>query len=187
MKRILGFLILLSAPNAFADQSVTLSPIVLEVNAADVSSKLEQTLLFPERMLMRYQPVGAKISNKRVLKNEIEFTATKKVLFLSKSVHVGGILESRVDLQACKSEDLGYSLKMRLDSSDAVVSDNVEELEATICLNLKSDSSLIGEVRPKVILGKKYSKTFGPIAVKLIKEQVSPLLTALTEEINSLR
>ena len=187
MKKMMIFLMLLVAPSVFANQSVTLLPISLEVSADDVLAKFEQTILSPEAMLTRFRPVGAIISHKRVSQNVINFVATKKVLFISKSVYVNGVLESSEDKGACSKEDVGYSLKMHFDSSDALVTNNVEELEAIICLHSKSATKLIGIVRSRIILGNNYSKTLGPIAINLIKEQVSPLLNALTEEIKFLR
>ncbi|MGZ3789873.1 MAG: hypothetical protein ACXVLQ_15145 [Bacteriovorax sp.] len=187
MKKMMIFLMLLVAPAVFANQSVELSPISFHVSADDALSRFEQTILYPEGMLTRFRPVGAKISNKQVSQNEISFVATKNVLFISKSVHVNGVLESSEDKEACRNEDVGYSLKMHFDSSDALVRNNVEELQATICLHSQSATELAVLVQSRIIIGNNYSKAIGPIAINLIKKQVSPLLNALTEEIKSLR
>lgn len=187
MKKMMIFLMLLVAPAVFAKQSVALTPITFQVSADDALSKFEKTVLYPEGLLKRFRPMGAKISNKRVSQNVISFIATKSVLFISKSVYVNGILESSEGSRACSKEDVGYSLKMHFDSSDDLVTDNVEGLEAIICLHSQSDTKLVGTVRSKIIIGNNYSNTLGPIAIKLIKEQVTPLFNALTEEIKSLR
>lgn len=187
MKKTLIFLMLLMAPAVFANQSIALTPINLELSADHVLSKFEQTILYPEGMLTRFKPVGAIISNKKVSQNEISFIATKNVLFISKSVHVNGILESNEVNEKCSKDDVGYVLKMRFDSSDSLVTNNVESLEAIICLHSKSDTKLIGNVQSKIIIGNHYSNTLGPVAINLIKAQITPLLNALTEEIKSLR
>lgn len=187
MKTIVILLLLIVAPSVFAKQSVVLSPITFQVSADDALFKLEKTLLYPEGLLNRFRPVGAKISKKRVSQNVVNFIATKSVLFISKSVYVNGVLDSIVDNRSCSKMDVGYSLKMNFDSSDDLVTNNVEELQAIICLHSQSNSKLAGIVRVRIILGDKYSNALGPIAINLIKDQVSPLLNALTEEINSLR
>lgn len=187
MKTMMIFLLLMVAPSVFAKQSVELSPISFQVSANDALTKLEMTVLYPEGLLKRFRPAGAKISNKRVSQNVISFVATKSALFISKSVYVNGILESSVDNRTCSKEAVGYSLKMNFDTSDDLVTNNVEELQAIICLHSQSNSKLAGIVRARIIIGNNYSKALGPIAINLIKEQVSPLLNALTEEIKSLR
>lgn len=187
MKKMMIFLMLLVAPSVFANQSVVLSPINFKVSTDHVLSKFNETILNPEGLLKRFIPVGAKISNKKISQNEISFIATKSALFISKSVYVNGILESSEAKDACSQADVGYSLKMHLDSSDDLVTNNVKVLEAIICLHSKSDTELTGLVRSKIIIGNNYSKALGPIAINLIKEQVSPLLNALTEEVKSLR
>jgi hypothetical protein len=187
MKKAMFILLLIVAPSVFATQSIALSPISFRVSADNVLSKFEQAVLYPEGVLKRFQPVGAKISNKHVSQNTISFVATKSKFFISKAVHVNGILESSADNRTCSKKDVGYTLKMSFDNSDDLVTNNVEGLEAIICLHSQSDRELVSIVRSRIILGNNYSKMLGPIAINLIKEQVSPLLNALTEEIKSMR
>lgn len=179
-------ILLLISPTVFAKQSVELPPINFQVSATDALSKFERTLLYPEGLLKRFRPLGAKISEKRVSQNVISFIATKTVLFISKSVYVNGIIDTSENNKACSKGELGYSFKMSFDSSDSLVTDNLEGLEATICLHSQSKTKLEGLVKSKIIIGNNYSKVLGPIAIDLIKGQVSPLLNALTEEITSL-
>lgn len=187
MKTITILSLLMMAPAVFAKQSVAMDPINFQVSAGDALFKLEKTVTYPEGLLKRYKPFGAKITNKRVSQNVISFVATKSKFFISKSVYVNGILDSNEDSRSCSKGDKGYSLKMSFDSSDDLVTNNVDELQAIICLRSLSDSKLSGTVRAKIILGNKYSSTFGPIAVNMIKAQVQPLLNAITEEIQTLR
>ena len=187
MKKVMILFLLLLAPYVFAEQNVTIAPITFQVNAQEALSKFDQTLLYPESLLKRFRPVGAKISDKRVSQNVISFVATKTVLFISKSVYVNGILDVTQDNRICSKEEVGYRLKMRFDSSDHLLTDNVDELQANVCLRSESDTKITGLVQSKIIIGNNYSKALGPIAINLIKDQVSPLLNALTEEIKSLR
>lgn len=175
---LLSFLVSFSA---LARQSIPLAPIAFRVSASSALSKFEQVVLQPENLLRRYRPVGVKISNKHVAGNEVSFVATKTVLFISKSVYVHGILESRDSGRGC------YNLRMHFESSDALVTNNVSEMQAQICVKEESDSKLTASVRSQIITGDRYSSTLGPMAVNLIKEQVQPLITALSEEIQSMR
>ncbi len=174
-------LVLSLSYSAFAGQSVQLAPINFQVSASDALSKFEQVVSQPENLLRRYKPVGVKISNKQVAGNEVSFTATKTVLFVSKSLNVHGIFESREVSRGC------YRMTMHFDSSHHLVTDNVDHLQASICLREESTSKISGVIRSQIILGSRYSRTLGPIAVNLIKDQVQPLLSALTEEIRSMR
>ncbi len=172
---------LMLSPSVFARQSIPLSPINFSVSAAHVLSKFEQVVLQPENLLRRYRPVGVKISNKRVAGNEVSFTATKTVLVISKSVYVHGILDSHDTGHGC------YSLRMHFESSDPLVTNNVDELQAQICVREDSDSKLTAQVKSLIITGDRYSRALGPMAVNLIKDQVQPIISALTEEIKSMR
>lgn len=186
MKKIIVFLALTMASSAFAKQTVAIAPINLHVSASDALYKFEKTILYPEALLKRYTPVGAKISKKQVSQNVISFVATKSVLFISKSVYVNALIETSSDDRSCARGETGFSLRMQFDSSDDLVTNNVEGLEAIICIKPQSSSKLTANVRSKIVLGNNYSSVLGPTAVNLIKEQVSPLLNALAEEINSL-
>ena len=172
--------VLLSFP-AFARQSISLTPINFQVNSTHVLSKFEEAVLNPEGILRRYKPTGVRATNKRVAGNEISFVATKTVLVISKSVYIHGILESRDAGNGC------YNLNMRFETSDRLVTDNVEQLQARICVKEDSNSKLSGQVRAQILTGNRYSRTLGPMAVNLIKDQVSPILNALTEEIKAMR
>lgn len=187
MKKAIVLLMLLVAPAVYASQTIELSPISFQINSENALSKVEQTFLYPDNWLNRFKPVGAKISNKHISQNVISFNATKNLLFISKSVYVNGILEMHEDKDSCPKNNVGYSLKINFESSDDLVANNVEELQATICLHSQSNAKLEGFVRSKIITGKSYSKTLGPIAINLITKQEVPLINALTEEIKSLR
>lgn len=181
MNTILLLLVLIVSPSVFARQSMALTPISFQISAPQALSKFHDVVLNPEDILRRYRPVGVKVTNKRVSHNEISFNAIKTVLFISKSVYVHGVLESNEVSRGC------YNLKMRFESSDQLVTNNVDELKANICVREDSDSKISGQIRAQIITGDRYSRTLGPIAVNLIKDQVQPLLTAVTEEIRSMR
>lgn len=179
-------LALLISHSVFAQQSVALAPINFQIASDNALFKFEQTVLSPSGLLKRYRPVGAQISKKQVSRNAISFVATKSVLFISKSVYVNGIFDSSPEGRSCLKGELGYSIRMSFDGSDGLLTDNIDGLEAIICLKPQSTSKLTGVVRSKIILGNHYSSTFGPFAVNLIKEQVGPLINALSDEIKSL-
>lgn len=186
-KLVILFIFSLLATPVIAGKSIDLAPMVIQVSTNNALSKIEQTLLYPENLLKRFEPVGATITNKRVSQNVISFTATKTKLFISKSVYVNGIFEASENKKSCPNGEFGFNLRMHFETSDALVTDNVEELQAILCLKGESSSQLNGNVRSKIVLGKNYSSLLGPKIVGLIQEQVNPLINAITEEIKSLR
>lgn len=187
MKNSLVLFLFLSAPFISANESVAIQPIKFQITAADALNKFEQTMKYPESLLKRYTPVGAKISKKQVSQNQMSFIATKTVLFISKSVYVNGVFDSREDSRACAKNDIGYNLEMSFSASDRLVSDNVERIQATLCLKPLSENKISGIAHSKIIIGNNYSNTLGPVAINLVKEQVPALVDALTKEITSLR
>ena len=187
-KMILLFILTIFTTSTFAGKSIDLAPISFQISSDNILSKLEKTLLYPENLLKRFEPVGASITNKRVSQNVISFTATKTKLFISKSVYVNGIFESSENKKSCSNGEVGFSLRMHLETSDVLVTDNVVELQAILCLKGENLSQkLNGTVRSKIVLGKNYSMILGAKIVDLIKEQVNPLIYALTEEIKNSR
>ena len=184
--KILMPLLLFVSVSAFARQSVTMNPINFQVSTDNGLSKFDQVVSNPERILRRYRPVGVKVSHKLVSHNEISFTATKTVLLISKSVYVHGVLETGDDIRSCSNSESGYRLRMHFASSDQLVTNNVQELRAVICVRELTATKIGGQIRPQIILADRYSKTLGPMAISLIKDQVSPMLNALTEEIKAM-
>lgn len=182
-----ALLLFLAAPFVSANDSVAIAPIKFQIIADNALSKVEQTMKSPEGLLKRYKPVGAKISRKQVSQNQMSFVATKTVLFVSKSVYVNGILDSHEDSKSCAKNEVGYSLEMNFDASDRLVSNNVERIQATLCLKELATNKVSGVAHSKIIIGKEYSSALGPVAIGLVKEQVPALLDALTKEITSLR
>lgn len=178
--------LILSTVTAFA-QSIPMAPVNFQVNSDQALSKFEAAISHPEDVLRRFRPAGVKISNKQVSGNEISFTATKTVLLISKSVYVHGVFESNEVSRGCSRDEKAYNLRMHFPSSSRLVTDNVQELRALVCLRENSSSNISGQVRAQIIKGSRYSNTLGPMAVNLIKDQVAPLLRALTEEIKSMR
>jgi hypothetical protein len=187
MKTIFILAVLVLSTSAFARQTIALPVVNFSVSTDHALSKFDQMISNPERVLQRYRPVGVKIKNKNVAGNEISFTAVKTVLMISKSVYVHGVLDTRETGKGCGANERAYSLRMRFESSDRLVTDNVDELRAVLCLRENSESKVSGRIQPALLTGDRYSRTLGPLAVGLIKDQVSPLLSALTEEIKAMR
>lgn len=186
MKTIYLLLGLMLSSSVFA-QAIQLAPVNFQVNADHALSKFDDAVNHPEDVLRRFRPDGVRVSNKQVSQNEISFYATKTVLFVTKSIYVHGIFEANEINRGCSRDEKGYLLKMHFESSHRLVTENVQELRAVVCLREISRSKITGRVNAQIIKGPKYSMTLGPMAVGLIKDQVSPLLTALTEEIKSMR
>ena len=168
-------------------QSIQLAPVNFQINAVHALSKFEDAVSHPEDVLRRFRPAGVKVSNKQVSQNEISFTATKTVFVVTKSIYVHGVFESNELSRGCGRDEKGFLLRMHFESSHRLVTDNVQELRAVVCLREISDSKITGQVRAQIVKGARYSSTLGPMAVNLIRDQVAPLLTAVTEEIRSMR
>lgn len=184
MKKLL-FLALVATTNLYAEEFFTVAPIKFQIESAKVEERLEQTLKYPEGLLGRFKAEGAKMSEKKVSNNSLSFMATKKVLFITKTVFVNGVLDVSEDSKSCDKTQTGYRIVLNLDGSDELVTDNVDHLEAVICTQTLNGKNLTGTVRGKIYKGQNYSSVMGPIAKGIIEDQLNPILKALTEEVQS--
>ncbi len=186
MKTAIVLLFLLPL-HSFAGQRVELPSFEFEVNALGAKEKLEDALLNPDGFLERFKPTGATISDKKVFSNEVSFVATKSYLFLSKSVYVNGKLQVKKDSRNCLANFSGYNVSLKFDSSDDLISDNVQSLVADFCVKNVTDKKMVGFIYPRIFLGENYSSVVGPKVINLIKIQLPNLITAITEEISLMK
>ena len=184
MKTLL-FLALVATTNLHAEEFFTVAPIKFQIESAQVDERLEQTLKYPEGLLGRFKAEGAKMTDKKVSNNSMSFFATKKVLFISKTVFVNGVLDVSEDLKSCDKNQTGHRVVLNLDGSDELVTDNVDRLEAVICTQTLNGKKLTGTVKGKIYKGQNYSSMMGPVAKGIIEDQLNPILKALTEEVQS--
>lgn len=184
MKTLL-FLALIAGTNLQAEDFFTVAPIKFQIESSNVVERLEQTLKYPEGLLGRFKAEGAKMSEKKVSNNSMSFLATKKVLFISKTVLVNGVLDVSEDLKSCDKNHTGHKLVLNLDGSDDLVTDNVDRLEAVICTQSLNGKKLTGSIKGRIYKGHNYSSLVGPVAKGIIEDQLNPLLKALTEEVQS--
>jgi hypothetical protein len=185
MKKILPFIFFLSM-SAFAEEAFLIPSSKFQIKSSRVEEKLEMSLKYPEKLLKRFQPLGAKITNKSVSGNSIRFHATKTVAFISKTVAVSGVLDTQEDNSGCAVNEKGYTIILNLDGSDAIVSENIDRLEAKLCTKTSNSSLLNANVKGKIVKGAMYSNLVGGVAKDIIAAQVEPLIKALTEEIQSM-
>lgn len=185
MKSALVLLLVFSS-NLFAEEML-IPTQKFQISASNVEEKIELAIKYPESTLKRFQPAGAKITNKRVSNNNISFNATKSVLMISKTVHVNGILNTEQNNRLCQKNESGYKLTLELDGSDMLITDNIDRMEANLCVSSVSKSMADIRVSSKVILGNNYSSAMGSIAADMIKLQINPLINALTEEIKAMK
>jgi hypothetical protein len=186
MKKLLALTMLISL-NSYAEDFFPIPVSKFQIKSDRVEEKLETTLKYPEKLLKRFQPQGAKISDKQVSNNTIRFKATKSVALFTKTVNVNGVLDSEEDNKGCKANEQGYNIVLNLDGSDGLVSDNIDRLEAKLCATYPGPSAMNATVSGKIIKGNNYSSLVGGVAKDIIQAQVAPLIKALTEEIQSMQ
>jgi hypothetical protein len=178
-------LILIAVTNLHAEEFFKLAPIKFQIQGPNVEERLEQALKSPEGVLRRYKSEGVKISDKKVSQNTVSFNATKSVLLISTTVFVNGFLDVTQDVNSCEKKQIGYKLVLNLDGSDALLTDNIDHLEADICVQSLNEKTLTGSVKGRIYKGANYSNPVGPVAKGIIEDQLNPLLNALKEEVQS--
>ena len=180
-------LALLISFQSYAEEFFPIPASKFQIKSDRVEEKLEMTLKYPEKLLKRFQPQGAKISEKSVSGSNIRFKATKTVAFISKTVSVNGVLDTIEDNRGCAAREQGYTVTLTLDGSDAIVSDNIDRLEAKLCTTYPCPSMMNATVSGKIVKGPNYSNLVGGVAKDIIEAQMVPLIKALNEEIQSMK
>lgn len=182
MKSLAIFISLISF-NLFAADVFVVAPFKVEIKATNVSDKIKTAINNPEGVLNRYTPIGGAVKNKKVQKNEVTFTMTKKVLIISKTFNVKFIVDIHPATNICPGSEEGYKYQVDLNQSDDLVSDNINQLEFDICLKEMSDTNVIATVKGKLYKGAGYSEPVGSIAKSTIEDQVVPFVDAIKAEV----
>lgn len=181
------FLALVYTSSLYAEEFFIVQPVKFEIMAANADEKLEQTLKYPENLLKRFKPEGAIIDRKKVSNNAVQFRATKKILFVSKTVQVNGILDVVEDNSNCNKSQQSHKIVLNFEGSDELVVENISRLEATLCTSRVDDKKIVGVAKGRIYKGSNYSNTLGYIARGIVEAQVGPLMKALSQEIQSMK
>ncbi len=170
----------------------TLNAEVIAIKAAQFSvktqnglAKLEDSLKYPESLLQKFQPQGAKISNKIVSNNQVSFNGTKGYLGMKKTILVKGTLDSVENKVGCSKTEKRYDVTFSFDGSDGLVADNFEMIKIKVCASENSNTSLLVNIQPSLIQGRNYSDFTGSYVQGIIEAQIDPIIKALNEEISS--
>lgn len=179
LKFILAFTLFSSF--AFAGDYIDLPTSTFESKAENIYDRINDIINNPEPVLVRYKPVGMKIKDKVISKNQIQFLATKEVLGVSRTVLYKGTL----DISYINSPAGQKCFKAFLDfngSGDLII-ENIESLDMVFCTTEKAPDHLSATVKSKLKKGQSYGGIIGGIAKNLIADQVAPIITSIKEEI----
>nr|BDT29901.1 hypothetical protein BHI3_33670 [Bacteriovorax sp. HI3] len=180
MKKLIALCFLLST-QVFAGDYIDLPVSTFESKAEGIYDRINDIINNPEPVLVRYKPVGMKIKDKVINKNQIQFWATKEVLGISKTVLYKGTLDiSYVDSQPAQK---CFKAFLDFNGSGDLIIENIENLEMIFCTKEKGPDHLIATVKSKMKKGQGYGGVIGPIAKNLIADQVAPIITSIKEEI----
>lgn len=167
---------------SFSGLAQTFFPIKeqgFEIRHENALEHLEQLLLSPAEVLQIFEPSGGTITNRKVTGNQITFTATKKIAFISKSVFVKGTLDSEFSKEICQNGELGFKATFDLAGSDGIVYDSIDGLIAEMCLKEVNPSLVKGRVAGRLIKGRDYSRMLGGSIREVIEAQVPAFIRAL--------
>jgi hypothetical protein len=185
MKKMLLIFIALFTINSFAQDFFTVPFINFQIATSHPLEKLEVTLKYPEGLLKRFTPEGAKITKKKVTINNVSFNATKSYLFISQTVYVSGTLDSKENNAICTKNEVGYEMNFNFEGSDSLVVDNIDRIEVKLCVKEITNNLISGNLRAKLIKSKNFSNIIGSFAKEIIEAQVNPLLKALHDDVLS--
>ncbi|NOT80297.1 MAG: hypothetical protein HOP07_14980 [Bacteriovoracaceae bacterium] len=185
MKMTLFMLMMNFTTYSFAAEQVKLSDVNIVIKTTEGLSKLEDTLKYPESLLKKFQPQGAKITHKKVSHNTVTFVGTKTYMMMSHSVTVKGTLDSVESNIGCKQNENGYDVALSFEGSDSLVYDNFESVRLKLCAKENNESQLYASLRPVLIKGRAYSGLTGPFVQSIIEAQIKPLITAVESEMLS--
>jgi hypothetical protein len=188
MKTVLKLALLqLCLPMMFAQSAdfFTTPTKTIALNAAEIENKIDQAILNPEGILKRFQPTGAEISNKRIVGTAIDFNAKKKIGPIFKNVYVNGVLSTERTSNKCFDGEIAYAAKMDFSKSQDTLSDNIESLQMSVCVSLKSDSLAVVRIDTKIFKGYKFGRLVGTVAKEIVEAQIDPIVAALKAEVSA--
>jgi hypothetical protein len=183
-KQNLLFILLVFSFELVANSGITLPPINFDMTVVNGQEKLEELLLNPRRLLDRYEPAGAIITNKSVGNNQFQFNAEKTVLFYTANVFITSTFEISRGNKCISPEDKSYIVKMQFYGSDQLITDNIDKYEAHICAKIKSSNVLNIQVIATLTKGSSYSRIVGPIISDMISAQTNALVKAIKIELS---
>ena len=179
MKYLAIFTLLMISFSSFAVTHFPIKEQSFEIRGENALEHLEQLLLSPAEVLEIFEPQGGTISNRKVTGNQITFTATKKIAFISKSVFVKGTLDSEFSSENCLNGEVGFKATFDLAGSDGIVYDSIDGLIAEVCLKEVNPSFVKGRVSGRLIKGNDYSRMLGGSIREVIEAQVPAFIRAL--------
>lgn len=182
---LLAVSLFMIATVAMGAQTIQLPAVSFELKTANGMDKIESVLLNPESLLRRYRPVGAKITNKSVDRNQFQFNAEKTVFLITENVFIHSYFNVTRDNTCATKGDTGYVAKMDFSGSDKMITDNIEKYEAQICARELSEGKVNVQVKARLIRGNDYSSIIGPIISDMIAAQNSAFIEAISHEIKS--
>ncbi len=165
--------------HAQASESTSIPNISFEIKSENVFEKIQEVALNPELFLSNYNPAGAKVRGKKVNNAEIQFYATKTVLFITQTVFIKGTVSSEESDNLCSKNEKGYLATMDFSGSDGVIYDNFEKIEVAICATEKSSNLLTASVKGRIFKGNNYNSITGAFVKEMINQQVKPLIEAI--------
>ncbi|MBY0412671.1 MAG: hypothetical protein K2Q18_00825 [Bdellovibrionales bacterium] len=158
-----------------------LSPQSFEAKAPAIYDRINDIINNPEPILQGYKPVGMKIKNKVISKNQIQFTATKEVLGFSKTVLYKGTLDIKY-MTGVKNQNCFQAILDFTGSGDLII-ENIENLEMIFCTKELGEDHLSATVKSKMLKGQNYGGLVSGIAKGLIADQLVPIIASVKAEI----
>jgi hypothetical protein len=151
----------------------------LEIKTDHALDKFQEMTLNVEDILLNYSPEGAEITNLKVNRNEIEFNAKKRILFVSKTIMVRGTVNIEAKDLICPRTDKGFIANMDFSGSDDIIYNNFENLNLVICVREINSNYLQANVSGTIIASENYGSLTGSIVKDVLLAQVQPILTAI--------
>jgi hypothetical protein len=181
-KTLIASLLVLFSFQLTADE-IKLSAMGFDVQTENGLSKLEDVARNPEDILKRYVPVNVTLKSKTVNHAQLDMVASKSVMFLSKTMHVRGVLD--INPSSNKSKANCYDASLDFAGSDQLVTDNIDSLQMELCATQMSGSQIHVTINSKIIKGKDYNSATGSITTGVISDQISGIAKAIQASIKA--
>jgi len=150
-----------------------------KIKTSLAQEKFKDMTLNVEEILLNFSPAGAEISNLNIINDTIQFKAKKRILFVSKTIQVRGIVSIDTNDSYCPRPSNGFVATMDFSGSDDIIYNSYENLKLIICEREINSDYLKADVSGLIIAGKNYSSVTGPIVRAVLAAQVKPVLEAI--------
>lgn len=182
---LVSFIFIVFLENSFSNTKIPL--IKFELNTSNAIEKFEFVLMNPKDYLENFIPKGIKLRDRNFQGKMLSFKATKKVLLISKTLFVSGVIDYKLGNEYCVKGENGYEISIDFQSSESLVYENLKSILLNICVENYLNKNLKVRAFGEITDGDNQFPVLNNIIKTTIVDQISPILSSFKEQVQKIK